>query len=48
MRNFIVGVQMLTYVSLAILFWRDGNHRLAIAQGCYLIAAGFLFLGVKS
>lgn len=46
-RNLIVGAQMLSYVGLSILFWRAGNHRLAAAQACYFVAAGFLFLGVK-
>lgn len=46
MRNIIVGVQMLTMLALAIYFWRDGIHRLALAQACYLIATAFLFVGV--
>ncbi len=47
MRNYIVAVQMLTMLALAIYFWRDGLGRLAMAQACYLIATAFLFIGVR-
>ena len=48
MRNIIVGVQMLTMLVLAIYFWRDGVHRLALAQMCYLVATAFFFVGVTN
>ncbi len=47
MRNVIVGAQMLTMIALAIYFWRDGLTRLSMAQFCYCVATGFLFIGVK-
>lgn len=46
-RNAIVLIQMMTYVGLALLFWKGGQHRLAVAQALYFVACGFLFLGVK-
>lgn len=47
-RDIIVAVQMVTMLALAIYFWRDGLHRLATAQACYLIATAFLFVGVSN
>jgi hypothetical protein len=46
-RNVVVGIQMLTMIALTIMFFRAGSPRLAIAQICYVIATGFLFIGVK-
>lgn len=46
-RNILVGVQMATMIGLIVMFWQGGQHRLAFAQFCYVIATGFLFIGVK-
>lgn len=45
MRNTIVIVQLLTMLALGAIFWKDGLHRLAVAQACYGVATCFLFLG---
>lgn len=43
--NVVVVVQMGTLATLAVLFWRAGQHSLALAQFCYLVATAALFLG---
>lgn len=47
MRNLVVALQMASYLGLAVLFWRSGSPRLAVAQACYFVATGFIFLGAK-
>lgn len=42
-RTVVVAVQVCTFVVLAVLFWREGLTRLAVAQACYGIATVFLF-----
>ncbi|HEY5989768.1 MAG TPA: hypothetical protein VIV12_25805 [Streptosporangiaceae bacterium] len=36
--------QMITMVALAVLFYRGGDVRLAVAQAMYVVATGALFL----
>lgn len=47
-RNVLVAIQMLTMVGLVVMFWKTGAIRLSLAQFCYVIATGFLFIGVKA
>lgn len=44
MRNLVVVIQILTMIVLGVMFWRDGLTRLALAQACYCVATGVLFI----
>lgn len=43
--NLIVGVQIVTFGALAVLFFRASQPTLATAQMCYAVATAVLFLG---
>lgn len=30
-------------IALALLFWKEGNHRLSVAQVCYTVATLVIF-----
>lgn len=47
MRDITVYTQMVTMIILAGMFWCGGLHRLAVAQACYVVATGVIFVGVK-
>lgn len=47
MKNVCAVVQVISMGTLAVLFWKAGAPRLAVAQVCYGIATAFLFFGVK-
>jgi len=48
LRDGIVGVQLLTFVTLAAYFCRDGLWRLGLAQFGYAVITAILFIGVSS
>lgn len=42
--NLLVGMEILVMAGLAVLFWRTGDPRLAIAQAAYCVATLVLFV----
>lgn len=39
----VASIEALTCFVLGVIFWRVGEHRLAIAQACYGVATVALF-----
>jgi hypothetical protein len=44
MRDALVVIQMATMVALAAYFFKDGLAHLGVAQCCYVVATGALFI----
>jgi hypothetical protein len=42
--NLLVAAEVAAMAGLAILFWKEGDHRLAVAQAAYCVATLVLFV----